>query len=69
MVNTISIMIIDDEEAMRALIKTFLVIEGYSVIEASNGMHALERIKHEAPDLIIADVMMPYMDEFHSHLN
>jgi DNA-binding response OmpR family regulator len=63
-VNTISIMIIDDEEAMRALIKTFLVIEGYSVIEASNGMDALEMIKHEAPDLIIADVMMPYMDGF-----
>ncbi|MDQ0861489.1 response regulator transcription factor [Bacillus sp. V2I10] len=62
--NTITVMIIDDEEAMRALIKTFLVIEGYSVIEASNGMEALEMINHEAPDLIVADVTMPYMDGF-----
>ncbi|TDL81057.1 response regulator transcription factor [Peribacillus frigoritolerans] len=57
-------MIIDDEEAMRALIKTFLISEGYSVIEASNGMDALERINIVAPDLIVADVMMPYMDGF-----
>ncbi|WP_286166174.1 response regulator transcription factor [Peribacillus frigoritolerans] len=62
--NTVTIMIIDDEEAMRALIKTFLISEGYSVIEASNGMDALERINIVAPDLIVADVMMPYMDGF-----
>ncbi|WP_224771149.1 response regulator transcription factor [Metabacillus idriensis] len=62
--NTVTIMIIDDEEAMRALIKTFLISEGYSVIEASNGMDALERINIDAPDLIVADVMMPYMDGF-----
>ncbi|MGG4490267.1 response regulator transcription factor [Metabacillus idriensis] len=62
--NTITIMIIDDEETMRALIKTFLISEGYLVIEASNGMDALERINIDAPDLIVADVMMPYMDGF-----
>ncbi len=62
--NGINVMIIDDEETMRALVKTFLLQEGYSVIEASNGIDALTLIKNKEPDLLLVDVMMPYMDGF-----
>ncbi|PLR67547.1 MULTISPECIES: response regulator transcription factor [Bacillaceae] len=57
-------MVIDDEETMRALVKTFLIQEGYSVIEAANGMDALALLQNNTPDLLLADVMMPYMDGF-----
>jgi DNA-binding response OmpR family regulator len=57
-------MIIDDEETMRALVKNFLIKDGYSVIEAANGMDALALLENHAPDLIVVDVMMPYMDGF-----
>ena len=61
---SITIMIIDDEDQMRKLIKTFLLKEGYSVLEASDGIDALSKIKKHTPDLLLVDVMMPYMDGF-----
>lgn len=62
--NRLTIMVIDDEETMRSLIKTFLKREGYSISEASNGMDAFTKISKKAPDLILVDIMMPYMDGF-----
>lgn len=60
----ITVMVIDDEGTMRELVKTFLIQEGYSVIEAANGMDALALLQNNTPDLLLADVMMPYMDGF-----
>ncbi|PLS18319.1 DNA-binding response regulator [Bacillus sp. M6-12] len=57
-------MIIDDEETMRDLVKTFLQKEGYSVVEAVNGTDALAKVQNSLPDLLIVDVMMPFMDGF-----
>ncbi|MEK4028097.1 MULTISPECIES: response regulator transcription factor [Bacillaceae] len=62
--NGLTVMIIDDEETMRQLLKTFLEKEGYAVMEASNGIDALSAIDKQVPDLLIVDVMMPYMDGF-----
>lgn len=62
--NTSTIMIIDDEEQMRQLIRTLLEKEGYTVVEATDGVHALFLIDKTAPQLLIVDVMMPYMDGF-----
>lgn len=59
-----TIMIIDDEQQMRKLIRTLLEKEGYTVIEATDGVHALSLIDKTAPQLLIVDVMMPYMDGF-----
>jgi DNA-binding response OmpR family regulator len=59
-----TIMIIDDEEQMRKLVQTFLQNEGYTVKQASNGMDALHKIRQTPPDLLLVDVMMPYMDGF-----
>ena len=62
--NPTTIMIIDDEPQMRKLIRAFLEKEGYDVVEATDGVHALSLIPETDPHLLIVDVMMPYMDGF-----
>lgn len=62
--STYTIMIIDDESQMRNLIRSFLQLEEYHVIEATDGAHALSLINQISPDLFIVDVMMPFMDGF-----
>lgn len=59
------ILIVDDEDRIRKLVRDFLTREGYSVIEASDGEEALNQFDTN-PDLklIILDVMMPKMDGF-----
>lgn len=49
---------------MRDLVSTFLQKEGYRVVEAVNGTDALAKIQKSIPDLLIVDVMMPFMDGF-----
>lgn len=57
------ILVIDDEVRLRALVKDFLVKEGYEVIEAGDGLSGVERFYEEKNiDLVILDVMMPKMD-------
>lgn len=56
------ILIAEDEERLRKIIKKYLVNEGYTVYEAENGKEALEVFEMEDIDLIILDVMMPVMD-------
>ena len=59
----IKILVVDDEERMRRLVKDFLTKKGYVVIEASNGREALDLFyKDNSIDLFILDVMMPVMD-------
>lgn len=58
------ILIVDDESRMRRFIRMNLELEGYQVIEADNGLAALERIRQYTPDLVVMDVMMPQMDGF-----
>ena len=62
--NPTTIMIIDDEPQMRKFIRAFLEKEGYDVVEATDGVHALSLIPEADPHLLIVDVMMPYMDGF-----
>ncbi len=62
--NSSTIMIIDDEPQMRKLIRMFLEKEGYTVVEATDGVHALSLIAKTDPQLLLVDVMMPYMDGF-----
>ncbi len=57
------ILIVDDESRMRKLIRDFLEREGYRVLEATDGVEALERFYEDKDiSLIILDVMMPRMD-------
>jgi len=58
------ILVVDDEPRMIRFIRMNLELEGYRVIEASNGADALEQTRRHLPDLIVMDVMMPQMDGF-----
>lgn len=58
------ILIVDDESRMRRFIRMNMELEGYQVVEAENGIHALDQIRKHTPDLVIMDVMMPEMDGF-----
>ncbi|MCA9932535.1 MAG: response regulator transcription factor [Ardenticatenaceae bacterium] len=58
------ILIVDDEARMRRFIRMNMELEGYQVVEADNGLHALEQIRQHTPDLVVMDVMMPEMDGF-----
>ena len=56
-------LLVEDEEGLRALNARGLASRGYTVLEASNGVEALEVIdKHGAVDLVVSDVVMPEMD-------
>lgn len=56
------ILVVEDDLHLRQMMSTFLRLEGYQPMEASNGEEALELVSHTQPDLVIADVMMPVMD-------
>ena len=59
----IKILVVDDESRMRKLVKDFLTREGYTVIEAGDGMEAMDIFYGEKDiALVILDVMMPKMD-------
>lgn len=58
------ILITDDEEKIRALIKKYALFEGHDVTEASNGMEAIECCRKKRFDIIIMDIMMPELDGF-----
>ncbi|WP_330671491.1 response regulator transcription factor [Anaeromicrobium sp.] len=60
----IRILIAEDEENIRNLVKLHLSREGYEVIEASNGREALIKFKENNIDLLILDVMMPEIDGY-----
>ncbi len=57
-----SILVIDDEQDIRVLIKYNLEKDGFVVTEAENGQTGVEMAKNNVPDLILLDVMMPGMD-------
>lgn len=59
---TATILVVDDEEAYRILVKSILEGEGYEVLLADSGMNALEIIKRKSIDLALLDLMMPKMD-------
>jgi Response regulators consisting of a CheY-like receiver domain and a winged-helix DNA-binding domain len=60
--NSIQILIADDDPEIAQLIKIYLTNEGYQVLTASNGREAMDLIAKESIQLIILDVMMPEMD-------
>lgn len=55
------ILIIDDEEDLRLLLKDRLIDEGFAVVEAADGLKGVDIAVSEKPDVIILDLMMPIM--------
>jgi CheY-like chemotaxis protein len=57
-------LVIDDQQDNRALLRRTMETEGWTVVEAANGMEGLARIEERRPDMILLDLMMPEMDGF-----
>jgi two-component system KDP operon response regulator KdpE len=58
------VLVVDDEPRMTRFIRMNLELEGYRVIEAYNGLQALEKVRTNLPALVILDAMMPELDGF-----
>jgi putative two-component system response regulator len=58
------VLVVDDNPPSRMTAVALLSVEGYAVIEASDGPQALTRVNQESPDIILLDVSMPGMDGF-----
>jgi CheY-like chemotaxis protein len=57
-----TVLVVDDFDDTRLLLRTWFERRGFRVIEAENGVQAIDRAETEAPDLIIMDVQMPQLD-------
>jgi CheY-like chemotaxis protein len=57
-----TILVVEDEPDLQLLMKIFLKKFGYNVLVADNGMMAIEILREFIPDLILTDIMMPFMD-------
>ena len=58
------ILAVDDEQSIVRLIEVSLKRQGHTVLTAADGREGVQKAKDERPDLILMDVMMPYVDGF-----
>ena len=58
------ILVVDDEQGIREVIKEYCLLENYQVIEAENGLQAIEMVKTNDIDIIVLDIMMPKLDGY-----
>ncbi len=59
-----TILVVDDKANVRTLVREYLAEQGFRVVVADNGQNALYEARHEKPDLILLDIMMPTMDGY-----
>lgn len=59
-----NVLIIDDEDLIRDVVKEYCLNENYKVFEASNGIEGLDILENEDIDIIVLDIMMPKMDGY-----
>jgi len=60
----LKLLICDDEALIREVIKEYLMLENYEVLEAENGTEAVDLVKNNDIDLVVMDIMMPKMDGY-----
>lgn len=60
--STRTVLVVDDFDDTRLLLRTWLERRGFRVIEAENGLQAVDQAENESPDLIIMDMQMPQLD-------
>ena len=59
-----TILVVDDNASVRTLLRDYLSEQGFRTLTADNGQNALYTARHETPDLILLDIMMPEMDGY-----
>ena len=65
MENRKRILVADDDQDLLELLQMDLTAQGYEILEAANGKEALQIAIDQRPDMILLDVMMPYIDGYH----
>jgi DNA-binding response OmpR family regulator len=60
--SAIRVLVVDDEDPIRAIVRGFLEREGFAIAEAADGPAAVERARAFAPDVIVLDIMLPGFD-------
>ena len=58
------ILVVDDSNAVRTVVRKTLSQAGYEVVTAANGIQAIEAAKSERPQLAILDICMPFLDGY-----
>jgi DNA-binding response OmpR family regulator len=61
---THTILVVDDQSNVRKLLQEYLTEQGYKVITSADGQQALYAARHDQPDLVLLDIMMPKMDGY-----
>jgi CheY-like chemotaxis protein len=56
------ILLVDDSRVTRELVKVYLIAKDVELVEAADGVEALERVRASPPDLVLADLRMPRLD-------
>jgi DNA-binding response OmpR family regulator len=64
MASAARVLVVDDEQPLRRLLRLYLEKEGYEVVEANNGLDALSLLRRGGVDLALVDVMLPELDGF-----
>ncbi len=59
-----TILIVDDQASVRQLLQDYLTEQGFRTVTANDGQAALQIARHEKPDLVLLDIMMPRMDGY-----
>jgi DNA-binding response OmpR family regulator len=59
-----TILVVDDKANVRQLLRDYLVEQGFAVVTATNGREALYAARHDPPDVVLLDLMMPEMDGY-----
>jgi two-component system, cell cycle response regulator DivK len=58
------ILVVEDQEDLRSVLRTLLTGSGYEMVEAADGQEGVARAKAEAPDLILMDIQLPVLDGY-----
>ncbi len=59
-----TVLVVDDSNFVRVMISKTIIAHGHKVIEAGNGVEAIEKYKDHMPDLVFLDITMPILDGF-----
>jgi DNA-binding response OmpR family regulator len=63
-VKSATILLVDDEDALRRVMRDLLARDGYEVVEARTGVEALDQVDRHAPDVVVLDLNLPGMDGY-----
>ena len=59
-----TVLLVEDEQHLRSVLKELLERDGFAVVEAADGIQALEEVDHQAPDAVVLDLNLPRLDGF-----